>query len=106
MRCGDSIWDQYMPSEAMCGAINHNLKRISQVRPIQEPRSVPWKTYLVPSRRTHLTPLQCPKVVNSQAKVFDKQPQVTLLLFPNENAGSLFDLVKQTQSEQSDQKDK
>jgi hypothetical protein len=46
-----------------------------------------------------------------QAKVqvfSDKQPHITLLLFPNNNAGSLFDLVQETQSEQCpcDQKNK
>jgi hypothetical protein len=38
-----------------------------------------------------------------QAKVqvfFDEQPQVSLPVFPNNNAGSLFDLVQETQSEQ------
>jgi hypothetical protein len=38
-----------------------------------------------------------------QAKVqvfSDKQPDVTLPVFPNNNAGSLFDLVQETQSEQ------
>jgi hypothetical protein len=38
-----------------------------------------------------------------QAKVqvfSDEQPHVTLPVFPNNNAGSLFDLVQETQSEQ------
>jgi hypothetical protein len=38
-----------------------------------------------------------------QAKVqvfSDKQPHVTLPIFPNNNAGSLFDLVYETQTEQ------
>jgi hypothetical protein len=38
-----------------------------------------------------------------QAKVqvfSDEQPHVTLSIFPNSNAGSLFDLVQETQSEQ------
>jgi hypothetical protein len=38
-----------------------------------------------------------------QAKVqvfSDEQPHVTLPIFPNNNAGSLFDLVQETQSEQ------
>jgi hypothetical protein len=38
-----------------------------------------------------------------QAKVqvfFDEQLHVTLPIFPNNNAGSLFDLVEETQSEQ------
>jgi hypothetical protein len=38
-----------------------------------------------------------------QAKVLvfsDEQPHVTLPVFPNNNAGSLFDLVQETQSEQ------
>jgi hypothetical protein len=38
-----------------------------------------------------------------QAKVLvfsDEQPRVTLPVFPNNNAGSLFDLVEETQSEQ------
>jgi hypothetical protein len=30
----------------------------------------------------------------------DEQPHVTLPIFPNNNAGSLFDLVQETQSEQ------
>jgi hypothetical protein len=30
----------------------------------------------------------------------DQQPHVTLPVFPNDNAGSLFDLVQETQSEQ------
>jgi hypothetical protein len=40
---------------------------------------------------------------NHQAKVqvfSDKQPHVTLPLFPNNNVGSLFNLVQETQSEQ------
>jgi hypothetical protein len=38
-----------------------------------------------------------------QAKVHvfsDEQPHVTLPVFPNNNAGSLFDLVQESQSEQ------
>jgi hypothetical protein len=38
-----------------------------------------------------------------QAKIqvfSDEQPHVTLPIFPNNNAGSLFDLVQETQSEQ------
>jgi hypothetical protein len=38
-----------------------------------------------------------------QAKVqvfSDEQPHVTLLIFPNNNSGSLFDLVQEIQSEQ------
>jgi hypothetical protein len=38
-----------------------------------------------------------------QAKVqvfSNEQPHVTLPIFPNNNAGSLFDLVQETQSEQ------
>jgi hypothetical protein len=38
-----------------------------------------------------------------QAKVqvfSDKQPHITLPIFPNNNAGSLFDLAEETQSEQ------
>jgi hypothetical protein len=38
-----------------------------------------------------------------QAKVHvfsDEQPHVTLPIFPNNNAGSLFDIVQETQSEQ------
>jgi hypothetical protein len=39
----------------------------------------------------------------NQAKVqvfSEEQPHVTLPIFPNNNAGSLFDLVQETQSEQ------
>jgi hypothetical protein len=45
----------------------------------------------------------------AQVQVFsNKQPYVTLPVFPNNNAGSLFDLVDETQSEQCpcDQKNK
>jgi hypothetical protein len=37
----------------------------------------------------------------TKVQVFsDKQPHVTLPIFPNNNAGSLFNLVQETQSEQ------
>jgi hypothetical protein len=42
-------------------------------------------------------------IMQDQAKVqvfSDTQPHVTLTVFPNNNAGSLFDLVQETQSEQ------
>jgi hypothetical protein len=38
---------------------------------------------------------------HAEVQVFsDEQPHVTLPIFPNNNAGSLFDLVQETQSEQ------
>jgi hypothetical protein len=48
---------------------------------------------------------------NYQAKVqvfSNEQPHITLPIFPNNNAGSLFNLVQETQSEQCpcDQKNK
>jgi hypothetical protein len=38
---------------------------------------------------------------HAKVQVFsDEKPHVTLPIFPNNNAGSLFDLVQETQSEQ------
>jgi hypothetical protein len=39
--------------------------------------------------------------LQAKVQVFsDEQPHVTLPIFPNNNAGSLFDLVQETQSKQ------